>query len=108
MNERTHFFTKIHLSHFNLERVDIFVVCKQKQKYLLEQQQKLYNLKTVGRRTFHYVTLDYYLNLFHTILRAVGHPDMHASMYNTDASLILQKQNRAIYNSLKNLTTIKG
>ena len=28
MNERTHFFIKIYLSHFILERVDVFVVCE--------------------------------------------------------------------------------
>ena len=28
MNERTHFFIKIHLSHFILERVDVSVVCE--------------------------------------------------------------------------------
>ena len=28
MNERTHFFIKIYLSHFILERVDISVVCE--------------------------------------------------------------------------------
>ena len=58
-----------------------------------------------------YVTLaqsNYYLNLFHTILWAVSYPDMHASKYNTDASLIFHKLNRALCNSLKNLETIKG
>ena len=28
MNERTHFFTKIYLSHFILERVDVYVECE--------------------------------------------------------------------------------
>ena len=53
------------------------------------------NTILIRRRPFHYVTLaqaNYYLNLFRTILCAVGYPDKHASKYNTDASLILQKQ----------------
>ena len=84
---------------------------KQKQKKLLKQLQKQYNLKTFRRQPFHYVTLaqsNYYQNLFHTILCAVGYHDIHASKYNTDASFILQKHNRALCNSLKNLKTIKG
>ena len=84
---------------------------KTKQKKILEQQEKQYNLKTIRRWPFHYVSLaqsNYYLSLFHTILCVVGYPDMHASKYYTDASLILQKHNRALCNSLKNLKTIKG
>ena len=68
------------------------------------------NAILIRRQPFHYVTLalaNYYLNLFHTILCAVGYPDMHVSKYNTDASFILQKHNRALCNSLKNLKTIK-
>ena len=82
---------------------------QQQQKYkkkLLELQQ---NTKTlIRRRPSHCVTLaqaNYCLNLFHTILCAVGHPDMRASKYNTDASFILPN---TIGPSLKNLKTIKG
>ena len=66
---------------------------QQPQKYkkkLLEQQQNTKFL--IRRRPSHYVTLaqaNYYLNLFHTILCAVGYPDMRASKHNTDASFIL-------------------
>ena len=66
---------------------------QQQQKYkkkLLEQQQNSKIL--IRRRPSHYVTLaqaNYYLNLFHTILCAVGYPNMRASEYNTDASFIL-------------------
>ena len=57
---------------------------------LLEQQQNSKIL--ISWRPSQYVTLDqgnYYLNLFHTILRAVGYPDKQAWNYNTYASFFL-------------------
>ena len=46
----------------------------------------------IRRRPPLYVTLaqaNYYINLFHAILCAVGYPDMRESKYNTNASFIL-------------------
>ena len=63
---------------------------KKNKKKLLEPQQK--NKILIRKQPSHYVTLaqaNYYLNLFHTILCAVGYPDMRASQYNTDTSFIL-------------------
>ena len=39
MNERTHFFIKIYLSHFILERVDVSVVCERwKERHILRER----------------------------------------------------------------------
>ena len=48
---------------------------------------------------------NYYLNLFY-YLCVVGHLDMCASRYNTDASFILPTQ-RALHNSLKKCQNLK-